>query len=253
MRLLRKMAWVELKLFLREPLTVVFTLAFPLIILVILGGVFGNTPNQTDAETGEIVWRGAGPMDYYVPSYLGLVIAAVGLVGLPPHLAAYRERGVLRRFRASSIPARVLVGAQTLVTLAVAVAGCVLLLVVAALAYDISRPAAPLLVLAAYLLTVLEFAALGVLMGSVLPTARAAQGAGLLLWFGMMFVAGAGPPPEVLTEWMRTVADFTPLYHASVLLQDAWLGFGWNSTEALVGVGVLVVSSAAALRFFRWE
>lgn len=252
MRLLGKMTWIELKLFLREPLTVVFTLALPLIILVILGGVFGNTPDQTD-DAGQAVWRGAGPMDYYVPSYLGLVIAAVGLVGLPPHLASYRERGVLRRFRASSISAGGLLGAQALVTLVVALAGSALLVVVAAAAYDINRPASVPLVVAAFLLTVLEFAALGVLLGSVLPTARAAQGAGLLLWFGMMFLAGAGPPPEVLPDWMRTLGDFMPLYHASVLLQDGWLGFGWNTSEMLVGLGVLAASAALSLRFFRWD
>src|SRR4030065_358883 len=39
---LRRMAWVELKLFLREPLTVVFALVLPLIILVVMSGVFGN-------------------------------------------------------------------------------------------------------------------------------------------------------------------------------------------------------------------
>jgi ABC-2 type transport system permease protein len=253
MRLLRKMTWVELKLFLREPLTVVFTLAFPLIVLVILGGVFGNTPGQTDDETGELVWRGAGPMDYYVPSYLALVVAAVGLVGLPPHLAAYRERGVLRRFRASSMSPSALFGAQALVTAVVATAGSLLLIVVAMLGYGVHRPASSGLVLGAFVLTVGEFAALGVLLGVLLPTARAAQGAGVLVWFGMMFLAGAGPPPEVLAGWMRTAADFTPLYHASVLLQDAWLGFGWNWVEAAIVAGVMVVSALLSVRFFRWD
>ena len=55
MRRLAKMTWLELKLFAREPLTVIFTMAIPLILLFILGGVFGNTP-----DPDEIVYRGAG-------------------------------------------------------------------------------------------------------------------------------------------------------------------------------------------------
>jgi ABC-2 type transport system permease protein len=48
---------------------------------------------------------GVGGRNYYVPAYVGLVAASIGLIGLPVHLAAYRERGVLRRFRASNVPA----------------------------------------------------------------------------------------------------------------------------------------------------
>lgn len=93
MEALARMVWVESKLFGREPTTVFFTLALPLMILYVLGGVFGNTP------TGG-VYEGIGALDFYVPAYVGLSVAAVGLISLPTHVAEYRERGVLRRFRA---------------------------------------------------------------------------------------------------------------------------------------------------------
>jgi hypothetical protein len=94
MRVLAVSTWIEVKLFLREPLTVVFTLALPLLFLFVLGGIFGNTPDPA-------VFRGAGPLDFYVPGYLALVWAAVGLLAFPVQIARYREDGVLRRFRAS--------------------------------------------------------------------------------------------------------------------------------------------------------
>jgi ABC-2 type transport system permease protein len=59
---------VEAKLFLREPLTVAFTLALPLLFLFVMGGVFGN---KADPQ----YYRGAGALDYYVPAYCGLVTA----------------------------------------------------------------------------------------------------------------------------------------------------------------------------------
>lgn len=96
-RSLARTSAVELRLFLREPVTAVFTLALPLVLLFVLGGVFGNDPNPR-------LYRGVGAMNYYVPAYVALVLAAMGVITLPAHLAAYHERGVLRRFRASSIP-----------------------------------------------------------------------------------------------------------------------------------------------------
>jgi len=89
---LRKMSWLELKLFTREPVTVLFTLALPLLILYVLGGVFTD-PAQPDE------FRGVGGQNYYPPAYVGLVTASIGLIALPVHIAGYRERGVLRRFR----------------------------------------------------------------------------------------------------------------------------------------------------------
>lgn len=245
MRALARTSWVELKLFAREPLTVVFTLALPLVLLFVLGSVFGNTP---DPE----VYRGVGAMDYYVPAYAGLVIASLGLIALPTHLADYRERGILRRFRASSVPLPSVFGAHVVVTIVSAAVGSLLLMAVAVLTYDIRAPESPAGFAGAFLLSALSFSAIGALLGAALPTARAAQGAGVLLWFVMLIIAGAGPPPEVLTEATRAVADATPLRHVILLLQDPWLGFGWNTTETLIVLAWLAGSGAlAALQLRR--
>ena len=74
MRMLLKLTLVELKLFVREPITMVFTFALPLIFLFVLGGVFKNTPDPD-------VYRGVGAMNYYTPAYIGLVIASIAVVG----------------------------------------------------------------------------------------------------------------------------------------------------------------------------
>jgi ABC-2 type transport system permease protein len=80
MRLTRKLAWVEAKLFLREPLTVIFTFAFPFFMLVVLAGVFGNDLDRTDPEEID-AWSGVGPVDYYAPAYVALVLARTALPG----------------------------------------------------------------------------------------------------------------------------------------------------------------------------
>lgn len=248
LRSLLKMTLVELKLFAREPITVVFTFAYPFIVLFVLAGVFGNTPDPEGQ-----VFRGVGAMDYYVPAYIGIVIAAVGLIGVPVHLAGYRERGVMRRFRASSVSSPYVLGSQAMVGLITVAVGALLLAGVALPVYDIRSPDSVGGVMAAVLLGTLSFVSLGLLLGALLPTVRAAQGAGLLLFFAMFLVSGAGPPPEVMSKGMRRLGEWLPLSHIIALIQDSWLGFGWNLTQMFIVMAILVVSLFLSLRLFRWE
>ncbi len=247
---LRKLTWVELKLFTRDPLSLVFTLALPFFFLVVLNGVFGNEP---EIDPVEDVWRGVGPADYYVPAYLGLVMAAVGVLSMPVRLATYRESGVLRRFRASAMPLWAVLGSQIVIALLTSVVGAVSITIASALIYDTGFPTDVALLVPAFFLAALSFAALGVVLGSVLPTARSAQGAGIMLFFVMFLLSGSGPPRDVLSDGMRTVGNALPLTHVVTLLQDPWLGFGWATSASLVVAGILVGSVALSIRFFRWE
>lgn len=157
MRILRKLTWIELKLFTREPFSLIFAFAFPLVVLVVLVASF---------EPNDPAFGGATTSNYYLSSYVGVVIAAIGLVALPVHVAAYRERGILRRFRASSVPAWAVFGAQVVVGLAMAALGSVVLVVAGTLLYDATLPESfgPLLV--AFVVTTLSFLAFGFLVAA---------------------------------------------------------------------------------------
>ena len=242
---------MEIKLFVREPITVIFTLALPVIFLFVMGGVFGNEADTGD--NGMVVFRGVGPLDYYIPAYFALVMMAIGTVALPVHLAGYRERGILRRLRASSISIWSVLGSQLIVSFIIAVIGSLLILVMGLLVYSSNLPQSPGLMIPAFLLGLLCFAALGFFLGAVLPSTRSAQGLGLILFFVMMILGGAGPPPEVLTGAMDIVGKITPLRHVIIILQDPSLGFGWNQNASLIVVGVTVVLTGLAYRFFRWD
>jgi ABC-2 type transport system permease protein len=251
MRTLIKLSWVELKLFVREPITVIFTLALPIIFLFVMGGVFGNEASTDDS--GMVVFRGVGPLDYYIPAYFGLVMMAIGTVALPVHLAGYRERGVLRRLHASSIAVWSVLGSQMVVSFVIAVLGSVLIFTLGIIVYSPHMPHEVGLLVLAFLLGLASFTALGFFLGAVLPSTRAAQGLGLILFFVMMILGGAGPPPEVLTGAMDIVGQITPLRHVIILLQDPWLGFGWNIQASLIVIGIMIVATLLSTRFFRWE
>lgn len=243
---LGKLVVVEGKLFSRELTTAIFTFALPLMILYILGGVFGNTPNPE-------VYEGIGPLDFYVPAYVGLSVAAVGLISLPVHLAEYRERGVLRRFRASTAPIPSVLASQVVVSVVVATVGAALLVSAALLFTDAGLPVDGGRFLAAYLLVALSFAAVGMALGSILPTARSAQAVGLLAWFAQLFLAGAGPPPEVLPDGLLTVAKGLPLTYAVRVLQAPWWGQAWDLFDVAVVSGTLLAGVVVSAIWFRWE
>ena len=74
-----KMTWVETKLFLREPMAAFFTLAFPLMVLFLFGGIYGNEPNE--------MFGGRGTVDMLVPAYMGMIIGTVGLMFVTINMA----------------------------------------------------------------------------------------------------------------------------------------------------------------------
>lgn len=250
MRSLLKTTWVETKLFVREPVTVIFTFALPLMVLYVLGGVFGNTP---DTGGGERVYGGYGPTNWYTPAYVALAIAGVAMIGIPAHLVEYRERGILRRLRASAVPRSTYLASQLIVAFSIATIGSALLLAVAFPTTDVDAPASPDLFVVAFVIAAICFSAFGILLGTILPTVRAAQSAGLLLWFVFMFLSGAGPPPEVLPESLATIGKYAPLTPVVRMLQEPWLSGAWAGDYTLIVAGIGLASATAAVSLFRWD
>ncbi|MBE3034237.1 MAG: ABC transporter permease [Actinobacteria bacterium] len=247
MRVLLKLTWIEIKLLAREPVTLLFSFAFPVLVLVLLGGIFGDQHMKMGA------YKGVKMMNWYVPSYIALVIASIGTISLPVHLSSYRERGVLRRFRASGVSEAALLGSQLLVSLGVAFVGALTITILGGLAYGARLPASPAEVALAYVVGVFCFAAVGVLLASLAPTARAAQSVGLLLWFVMLFVSGTSAPLDLLPSWMVDIGKALPLYHSVLAVVDPWIGRGTNWTQLAIVATVGVVATLVSLRVFRWE
>lgn len=239
------MGTLEAKLFLREPMTVLFSFVLPIVILFVLGGVFGNGFHGG-------AYRGLPAIDYYVPAYVALVAATFGLISLPTHLASNRDRGVLKRYRASGAPPWLIVGSQVAVAVVMSLGSAVVLVVSALPVYEFAAPESPILVLAAVVLVSLTFSAMGVMLGAILPTARAAQALAILLWFLMLVLGGAGPPPDIFTGLMKAVGDVVPLRFAIWIIQDGWLGLD-PGISWVITAGVAGLCTVIAVRLFRWE
>jgi ABC-2 type transport system permease protein len=235
----RRLLTTELRLLVRDPFTLTFVLVFPIVTMLIIGGSFGTEPDDAFP---------VNPSHWYVASYLTVVIGATGLVMLPVHIASYRERGVLRRFAASGFPRWSFALAQLVIGLtAIAIAGG-LLLAVAAPVYGIPDIESPLRVVAGVLVAAVAFVSIGVLLGTLLPSARAAQAIGLLLFFPSFLLGVGGPPPAVMSDALRELADRLPLALANQAVREPWLGLG-DANGALIATAVIaVVATALAAR-----
>jgi ABC-2 type transport system permease protein len=226
----------ELRLMARDPLVLTFVFAFPVVTMLIIGGAFGTAPNPGFNNTD--------PAHWYVASYLTVVIAAAGLVMLPVHLASYREQGVLRRFAAAGFPRWSFAVAQLAVGLLTTAVACVLLLAVAAPVYGIPAVHDWWRVAVALPLGAVAFVSIGVLLGSVLPSARSAQAVGLLLFFPSFLLGAGGPPPHVMGAAVRHVASPLPLTLLTNAVREPWLGIG-PATGSLLAVAALAVAATA--------
>ena len=249
MRRMWKLFEMQFKLYLREPVAFFFTLAYPTMLLLLFGFIYGNQPDI------EFWGREFGTVDASVPAYAGIIIGTVALMGIPIDTATSRETGILRRYRATPLHPAVYLIASVGVYLAIALLGMAILVVVGKLVFGLRMGGSWPSILAAFLLSAGAFYSLGYLIAGVVPTARVAQAVGMVVFFPMMFLSGAGMPLQLLPEVLQKVSNFLPLTYVVRLIQGLWFGEAWKTLwlPSLVLSVILLLGTLLATRFFRWE
>jgi ABC-2 type transport system permease protein len=222
----------ELRLLAREPGSLFFMVAFPSMLLVLNGG-----SNQLEIR---------------VPGYLAMILAIGGISALPAILATYRERKVLRRLATTPISPFVLLTAQIVAQLAMALAGAAIVTGVGVIGFGVDLPAHPAPLALAFVLSALMCYAIGFVIAALAPRARTAELIGLLVMFPMIFLAGAAIPRGGVPEAMRAIGDYLPLTHAVTALRESWSGTP-TLPPLLILSGIIVLGTAVAVALFRWE
>lgn len=236
----------EATLYVRSLGSVIWTAVAPIAALIALGTIPGATePAKT--------LHGISYLDAYLPILMmfSLCMSTVNL--MPPTLAAYRERGVLRRMSTTPVPPSRLLGAQATLYLGTACVTSIVLLVVAVGAYDVSLPGQ----FAGFLLSLALVAAactgLGLLVAGLSPSAKAANAIALALFFPLMFLAGLWVPRAQMPSALRTISDWSPL-GAGVHAVQSTIADHWPPVQSLLALAAYaVVLVAVAVRTFRWE
>jgi len=242
-----KLAWVEAKIYFRQPEAAFFTIAFPLILLFIFGSIYGNKPSP--------FFGGRGMVDVSTPAYLAMIIGSVGLLSISISVSGYREKGVLRRYRATPLRPAAVLASQVFVHFLMTLLGGALLVAAARFVYGLHFGGRAAAVLFGFTLGAMSFFSVGFLLASVARTARIAFILGMVLYFPNLFLSGAAVPKETFPQTLRAAGKFIPLTHVVTLLQGLWFGdpLGKHLLEIGVLAGLLVLGVAISAKAFRWE
>ena len=239
--------WLEIKIFIREPLGFIGSVGIPVLVFVVMGRLLGPR-----ARTPSDVPRFAS-VD--LPIFVSLLIAASAVLSLITIVAIYREGGILKRLRATPLRPHTILTAHVIVKL-LFTAVTLVLMIVAGRRYFPIPPGVPLASFTlALLFSTVTILSLGFLIASVVPTARFAQPVGTLLLYPMiglsgMFVAVSSLPPA-----LQLVARALPTTYAVSLMRGVWHGEGWvaHAGDVVMLTVMFVLCTAVSARVFRWE
>lgn len=236
----------EARLFTREPGALFWIAVFPAVLL----GILGLIPSFREADP-DLGGRSAVDLYVSVGVLLGPIMA--GIQAMPTVLSGYRERGILRRLRATPVRPRSILAAQVGLHAIAAAASSLLVIAVGRLAFGTPLPQNLPAYALGLALTLASTLALGAVITAVAPNTKTSTVISTLVLFPSMFTAGVWIPVQAMADWLRSIVSFTPLGAASEILNEASLGDWAQLGDAAVLLGWTAAFAVIAVRSFRWE
>lgn len=240
---------------LRTPRTIIFTVAFPLVFLVLFNSIFVNNGNETTTLPNNLKIDASA---YFTAGIIAYAVALSTFTTLAVSLTTQRENGQLKRYRGTPMPPWTFIAAQILRASTQALAMTALLLAVAAVAYGVPIPSQtfPALVLYVVLGTA-TLCSLGIALSAFTPTPDAASTIAPFTVVMLAFFSGVWIPVDQLPSWLEAVGKVFPLYHLALGLQTTMAPNASGSGIDLGNLAVLVAWALAGARVaskrFRWE
>jgi ABC-2 type transport system permease protein len=245
LRGLWKLTWLELKIFAREPLGFIGSIAIPVAVYILIGRSVGR-PDSADAS------RFVG---VELPVFAAVLIALTAALSLVTIVAIYREGGILKRLRATPLRPHTILTAHVLVKLFLTLVTLALMMLAGRRYYPVDVHVPIVSFAIALLLTTVSILCMGFVIASLVPTARFAQPIGSVILYPMIALSGLFVPVASLPSPMRAAARVVPLSYAVSLLRGTWEGQAW--TAHVWNVAALLLTCAACLaisaKVFRWE
>jgi ABC-2 type transport system permease protein len=255
LRGLWQLTWLEVKIFLREPLGAIGTIIMPVVAFVLLGKFTGG-------GRGVREMRGAPPAGLSgllsaggIPTLVSILITISAVLSLVTIISIYREGGILKRLRATPLRPWTILSAHVLVKLMLTALSMAAMVLAGRRYFEIG-PSVPILSFtAALLLATLSILSIGFILASIIPTARFAQPVGAAIFYPMIALSGLFYPVDALPPALHGLARVVPLSYSASLLQGIWRGDPWSAHLGdVAALGVLfVVCIAVSARVFRWE
>lgn len=236
----------ELKLSVRDMNMVIFAVIMPLVIFIILGIIYGTKPAYDGADY-MFLEQSFGAVS-------AVAICASGLMGLPLAVSGLREMKILKRLRVTPVSPVFVLGVELSMYIVYCIVSLVML-AAAALLCGVRLRGSIFAFLGSWALTMLSTLSIGLLAGGVAKDSKQASVIASILYFPMLIFSGTTLPIEVMPPVMQKIVGFFPLTQGITMMKHAFLGIGTGTVllPVCVMVGVTVVCSGLAIRFFRWE
>ena len=237
----------EMKLSIRDMNMIIFAVLMPLVILVVLGIIYGGKPAYDGA-----------PYTFMEQSFgaaCAVSMCAGGLMGLPLVVSDYRERKTLKRFRVTPAHPALLLAVELSVYVLYCAASLLTLALAAGVFWRVRLHGSAWAFLGSWLLTMLSTLSIGMLVGGVAKNTKQAGVIASILYFPMLVFSGTTLPVEVMPRAMQRAVSFLPLTQGMALMKDTFLGIpGGNAgLPVMVMLGVTALCAGLAVRFFQWE
>ena len=233
------------RLFWRNREAAFFTFLLPIIFLVLLGSVYGDSEIE-----------GVRGSTYLLAGMVGYGIAATAFAGLAISLVIRRESGVLKRVRGTPLPPAVYIGAvigSTLVVIAVEVLAQVL---IGRYALGAAWPASPASFSAVVLLGTAAFSALGLAITGIVRSSEGSSAVVNAVYLPMTFISGSFFSTRSFPNFLQAISDVLPLTYLLRLVRALFVDGETLGSQAgsLIALSVWGLAGVAiALRTFRWE
>ena len=248
LRGLRQLTWLEIKIFVREPLGVIGTVAVPVLFFVALGKMFGGRLGTATDDAPRVI-----TVD--LPILAAMLIALSAVLSLVTIVSIYREGGILKRLRATPLRSYTILTAHVIVKLLLTAVTFGATILVGRRFYPVDASVPMGAFVLALLFTTVSILSIGFLIASIVPTARFAQPIGSLILYPMLGVSGLFTPVDSLPPMLQTIARALPLTYAVSLLRGIWNNEGWLTHAGDVAALTLLFVACTALsaKVFRWE
>lgn len=236
---------LELRLFTRDFFSFFFTLVFPILMLLLFGGIYGNTPVYDGADMRM--------MDISVPAYSVMVTGVTGLMSLPLTLAGYKEKKIYKRFDATPIGKKSILSAQILVNFLMTLAGISILIIAGKLLYNIQINGSFLSVVASILLSIAAMFSMGFFFTAICQDLKSTSLLCFLFYFIMLFLSGATLPDMLFPDTMKNISRLLPMTYAVDFVQGTFAGdsVSLHGKELLILGALTVICTAAGAVLYR--
>jgi ABC-2 type transport system permease protein len=248
LRGLWKLTWIEIKIFLREPLGAFGTIGIPVLVFIVVGRMVGRRVAPASLAANSFIGVG-------LPVLTSVLITIGAVLSLVTIISIYREGGILKRLRATPLRPQTILTAHVIVKLLLS-AATLALMVLAGRRYYPAGIHAPLLgFTVALLISTCSILSIGFLIASIVPTARFAQPIGAVIMYPMIAVSGLFSPVASLPPAAQAVARVLPLTYAVSLLEGIWKGDAWwaHARDVAALAVAFIVCTALSAKVFRWE